>query len=147
MKFLLGLKKYKKSLLLYWDTGDVGWRDRWTGRNTKPGVRVAVERSLLPIVQKMLLRVPLRPHRPVSLSLPRSHLRLPRVSGESTTFFSIYARSMLFLTSLHNTTEQRSLRLFSTCCKCRSSLCCQTSTWTENFFLLNNSRKLNSNLT
>lgn len=67
---------------------------------------MAVERTLLSIVQKMLLRVPLRPDRPLSLSLPRPHLRLPRVSGESTTFFSIYARSM-FLTSLHNTTEQR----------------------------------------
>lgn len=70
-------------------------------------MRVAVERALLSIVQKMLLRVPLRPDRSLSLSLPRPHLRLPRVSGESTTFFSIYARSMLFLTSLHNTTEQR----------------------------------------
>lgn len=69
-------------------------------------MRVAIERTLLSIVQKMLLRVPLRPDRPFSLSLPRPHLRLPRVSGESTTFFSIYARSMLFLTSLHNN-EQR----------------------------------------
>lgn len=67
---------------------------------------MAVERTLLPIIQKMLLCVPLRPDRPFSLSLSRPHLRLPRVSGESTTFFSIYARSMLFLTSLHSR-EQR----------------------------------------
>lgn len=48
---------------------------------------MAPERPLLPLVQGMLLRVPLRSHRPFARPLPGLHLRLPRVSGESTTLF------------------------------------------------------------
>lgn len=71
------------------ETGDVGRRDRRTGRDTESGVRVAAERPLLPVVQGLLLRVPLGPRRTFARPLLRFHLRLPGVSGESTTFFSI----------------------------------------------------------
>lgn len=62
--------------------GDVGRCDRRAGRDPESRMRLAAQRPLLPALQRMLLRTPLRSHSASARPFVGLHIRLPCVSGE-----------------------------------------------------------------
>lgn len=58
-------------------SGDMGGSRRRARRYTQSRMRLASERSLLPVVARLLLRRALCPRGAYHRSLPRLHLRMP----------------------------------------------------------------------